>query len=112
MASPNPIFGDLIKALLLQNLRTCTECRRPNVAGNTDAGDWVVKTFLAIPIGAKCPDCQSLAERAECAIRQASGINYKIEGFQLVEDPTPKDGSRRRRFSYESELTRWSWDHW
>jgi hypothetical protein len=69
MASPNPIFGDLIKALLLQNLRTCTECRRPNVAGNTDAG-----------------------ERAECAIRQASGINYKIEGFQLVEDPTPKDG--------------------
>ena len=90
MADANAdLVGNLIKALLL---RQCSECRRTNVAGNSDAGEWVVKVVLSIPIGIKCPDCQTPEERAECAIRQASGITYKIEGFRLVENPKPTDG--------------------
>ncbi len=86
-----PNLGDLMKTLLLNNLRTCSGCRRPNVPSNPDFGDWVVQRILTIPYAAKCPDCQSPEDRAECAIRQASGIDYRFEGFQLVEDPKSTD---------------------
>ena len=95
MASPNPNPLDVIKALLVGHFTTCMGCRRPNVAGSSDAGDWAFKTFLPVAIvyGIKCPNCQSPEERAEVAIRQASGIMYKLEGLRLVEEPKqPEDG--------------------
>jgi hypothetical protein len=56
VAAPNPI-GEFIKFLLLQNLKKCSGCRRPNDPSNSDFGDWAVKTLppFAIVIGAKCP---------------------------------------------------------
>lgn len=96
MASPNEnpayqlgyLLGELFKAGLLLNLTKCTQCKRPI---NQCGPDWIVQTFLTIPIGAKCADCQTPEERAECAIRQAAGTMYKLDGIRLVElDPEPE----------------------
>jgi hypothetical protein len=93
VAAPNPI-GEFIKFLLLQNLKKCSGCRRPNDPSNSDFGDWAVKTLppFAIVIGAKCPACQPPDERAEVAIRQASGTMYKLDGVRLVEQPKTNGG--------------------
>lgn len=93
--SPNPgnLLGDLLKAVMLLNLTKCMACKRPSNPGSPEFADWVVKTFLMIPVGTKCPDCQTPEERADCAIGQAIGPKYRLEGLQLVqEDPEPKDG--------------------
>jgi hypothetical protein len=82
----------MLKQALTQHFTTCCSCRRPNVVGSPDYDDWALQHFLMIPVAMKCPDCQSPEERAEIAIRQASGVNYKLDGFRLVEDPgTPMD---------------------
>lgn len=90
--TPGP--GNLFKALLLHNIiSTCTGCRRSVAPGTPEYADWLVQTFLMIPVGAKCPDCQTPEERAECAIKQATGPKYKIDGLRLVqEDPKPTGG--------------------
>jgi hypothetical protein len=38
-----------------------------------------------------CPNCQSPEQRAEVAIRQATGPNYRLEGLRLIEEPKPVD---------------------
>lgn len=91
MANPIPNPGDLIKALLLGHMTTCVGCRRP-FEGSSDADGWIVKHFMMIPCAMKCPDCQSPEERAECAVEQAIGPKYKLEGLRLVEQPKPTDG--------------------
>jgi hypothetical protein len=91
MADPNPNLGDLIKSLLLHHFGTCIGCRRP-YADSSDADGWTIKHFLMIACALKCPDCQSPEERAECAVEQAIGPKYKLEGLRLVEDPKPVDG--------------------
>lgn len=87
-----PNIGDLIKALFLfGQVGACCECGRLNKRTNPDNDDWIIKHLLMIPVAAKCPDCQTPEERAECAIRQASGTTYHLEGIRLVQDPEPED---------------------
>jgi hypothetical protein len=97
ISNPNPFadfLGNLFNAVFLQSLiGTCTGCRRTVVPFTPAFADWAVQTFLRVPVGAKCPDCQTNEERAEIAIRQATGPKYKIDGLQLVqEDPKPEGG--------------------
>jgi hypothetical protein len=87
VAHPNPgnPLADLVKAALLLNLTKCMGCKRSNDPGNPDFADWVIKTFLVFPIGAKCPDCQTPEERADAVIGQAIGPKYKLDGIRLVQ---------------------------
>lgn len=85
-----PGLGDVIKALQMVSLAHCAGCKRPNDGG----ADWILKTiFKTIPVRAKCPDCQTPEERAECFVEQAIGPQYRMHGIGVVEIPRPDDGS-------------------
>ena len=72
-----------------QMLERCTVCRRRH-AGSPDAADWAVQALLnTFPVGIKCPNCQSLEDRAEVVIRQASGVTFCREGLSLVHSRKP-----------------------
>lgn len=97
-----PIKALVVLALsyaVQQRLKSCSGCGRENRPDNEDAVDWVVQTvpLVLMPIGVKCPNCQTPEERAECAIRQAGGVLYDFNGINLTElpiDPDEEDGHR------------------
>jgi hypothetical protein len=81
MANTTPNRWDEFREQLLER---CAVCRRRH-AGSPDAADWAVQALLnTLPVGIKCPNCQSLEDRAEVIIRQASGVTYHHEGLRLV----------------------------
>jgi hypothetical protein len=86
-----PDFGKQIDLLLRRHFARCYKCRRPIRSGQPDFADWSVTAFLRVPIGMLCPNCQSPEQRAEVAIRQATGPNYRLEGLRLIEEPKPVD---------------------
>ena len=92
MTDQNPNLGDVIKSLLQRHFSTCVGCRRP-FAGSPDADGWITQHYKMIPIAQKCPDCQSPEQRAECAVEQAIGPKYKLEGLRFVELPQPPDAA-------------------
>jgi hypothetical protein len=87
----NPL--DLLVALLRSFLlRQCSVCHRPNVPTNPDAAGWIHQFRDSILIGAKCPNCQTPLERAECVVEQAVGPKFHYEGLRVVKNPEPTDG--------------------
>lgn len=89
MANINPNHWDEFRELLLER---CAVCRRQH-AGSPDAADWAIQALLnTLPVGIKCPNCQSPEGRAEVVIRQASGVTYRYEGLRLVRNQKPTHG--------------------
>ncbi len=82
-----PDIGRLIGSAIERHFNTCVKCRRP-YQGAPDADYWSFQALMMkIVLAIKCPDCQTDEERAEIVIRQASGIQYKLQGVLLVEQP-------------------------
>jgi hypothetical protein len=87
-----PNLGGLIKAVVLWHFGTCVKCRRPYV-GAPDTSQWSLQALAnKYFVGWKCPDCQTLEDRAELVIREVEGKTYHLEGLRLVENPKPAGG--------------------
>jgi hypothetical protein len=83
MANMNPSSWDEFREQLLE---FCVVCRRRH-AGSADASGWVIQVLLkTFPVAIKCPECQSLGERAERAVEQSIGPKYHYEGLLIVRD--------------------------
>jgi hypothetical protein len=83
MADMNPSSWDEFREQLLE---FCVVCRRRH-AGSADASDWVIQVLLkTFPVAIKCPECQSLDDRAECVAEQSIGPEYHHQGLLLVRE--------------------------
>lgn len=95
MPAPEPprgnLLADLVKAALLLNLTKCADCGRPN-PGNPHAVGWIVKVIplVTIPLATKCPDCQTVEERIDCAIQESIGTQYHFDGFRILPIEPPE----------------------
>lgn len=82
-----PDWLKLIEAGLSGNADKCISCRKPIPNDQDQVADWaILALFDTIPLGMKCPDCQTLEQRAEMAIEQATGPKYRLEGRRLVRE--------------------------
>lgn len=92
MADDKPDWRKAVDGLVRRLSTTCYGCGTPFPQGLADSADWLIRTFMMYPFALKCPDCQTPDERAEMAIRQATGPNYTVnEKGRFIEQPRQFD---------------------